>query len=54
MQYAKTVVIIKRNTKNTTLSKQFQNQIKIVERGKIYTIHTQIHDCTPFWDGTDT
>jgi hypothetical protein len=46
---------IKSETKNTTLSQQFQNQIprQMVERGKIDTANTPIHDrwlsCLDIW-----
>ena len=33
----------KKKKKNTTLSEQFQYQIKILHRGKINTPNTQIH-----------
>ena len=33
----------KKQNKNTTLSEQFQYQIKILHRGKINTLSTQIH-----------
>jgi hypothetical protein len=38
--------------KNKTLSEKFQNPIKIVERGKIDTLNTQIYDRSLYWLGT--
>jgi hypothetical protein len=48
--------IIKNNkNKNTTLSEQFQNKIsKIVERGKIDSTNTEIHDRSLCWLSTGT
>ena len=34
----------RKKPKNTTLSEQFQNLIKLVKRGKFDTLNTQIHD----------
>jgi hypothetical protein len=31
-----------------------KSNIKIIERGQIYTTNTHIHDCSFFWLGTDT
>ena len=51
----KQIRVIKRITKHTTLSEQFQNQIeKTVEKDKIDTSNTQIHDRSLSWLGTGT
>ena len=47
--------LIKWNTKNTTVSEHFQNPLKqIIERYKIETLNTQIHDRSHSWLCTDT
>ena len=43
-----------KNGRNTNASEQFQNSNrKIVERGEIDTLNSQIHDLSLYWLGTD-
>ena len=48
------ILEIKGNTRNTTLSEQFQNQISNHGKGEIDTPNTQIHDRSRSWLRTCT
>jgi hypothetical protein len=47
-----TKLIKQKTKKNATLSEQFKNLKKIVERGEIDTSNKQIHDCSLSWINT--
>ena len=43
-----------KNKEYNTVGTILKSNIKIVERGKIEALATQMHDCSLFWLGTGT